>query len=637
MGPLDMPPAFRRAECWLIPLVFSALLVRLVQLDTPALRWDEGWSLAQASLRWPALLQVAAEDWHPPLYAILLRLWLATGKSVFSLRYLSVLLGILAVPLTYRVARSWVPEPPVAVGAAFFAALLPMLVYYGQVARMYPLATLLVLGAALCLERGARRSARSYDLGLAFTSAAGMATLYQTFWPLAGLYLYGVLSHPRRLPRLLLSGAAALALYVPWLVYAGTTIQARMSAGSTFVFQSLRDSLRYLGPALYGLAFAYGSGWPAVTALVLTLVAGVALRLFRREGGRFLWLPLLVIGPAVLGIAYVSQASHWFAPRHLVPAVPFLGLALAWALEGLRRRWWPFAPAALAALAIAYWPTCTGFVYAKTLEVVNPFDPAADYRFLSQHAGPDDLVYFNVLSKAGWYENLRQPDDPAWSYAMRWEPIVEPMPRLAQRIARDATRYQRLWFVLYQGTYGTNGALKEWLDARYFPAAGEWQGDTLYLSYVVPGKVWSEVQRDDRFGPSIRLVRVRFTPDLVPGGAFAVALCWDTSTAVEADYNVFVHLTDDTGKPVAQHDSPPAGGESPTHTWQPGQPVWDRHGLFLPQEMPQRLRLRIGLYDPATGQRLRLANGSDQVEIAVLGVAPPGLSEPPYDSIPHSD
>ena len=603
----------------LVACVGLAFVLRMVELDLPVLRWDEGWSLAHASLPWTALFQVASEEWHPPLYTILLKMWLVTGKTAFGIRYLSVLLGVLAVPLSYRMALAWLGDRRIGLLTALFVAVAPLLVYYGQVTRMYPLAAVMVLLAGYCLLRGAGLpGAWRYDLGLALASVGAMSTLYHTLWPLIGLYLYGAIADRRRLPRLILVGLGAVLLYSPWLIYAWPTVRARMATGPAAGVDPLRGTLAYLGPTLEGLAFPYGSGWIATATFGLTLLVGLAVRPPRREQALRFLLPALVVGTTVLGIAYVSQSSRWFAVRHLVPAIPFLGLLVAWALDGLRARWRPLLPLALIALTVAYWPTCSRFVYAKTLEVVDPFDPTADYRYLGERAGPDDLVYFNVLSKAGWYENLRQPGDPAWSYAMRWDPIIEPMERIAARISRDAEHHPRLWFVLYKGTFGPNGDLKVWLDEQFFPAGGEWQEDTLYLAYAVPGDRWAEVSPDALFGGLIRLRTARFTPQVEPGGVFAVELRWEAVEPVSTDYKVFVHLTDESGALLAQHDGVPGSGSRPTTTWEPGQAVFDRHGAFLPAQVPGRIRVWVGLYDPATGERLPLPDGSDRLELTTL-------------------
>ncbi len=88
-----------------------------MRLAEPALRWDEGWSLAHASLPWADLARVASLEWHPPTFAALLRLWLVFGKSPAAIRAFSVLAGVAAVPLAYAVAAAWSESRRVAPGA----------------------------------------------------------------------------------------------------------------------------------------------------------------------------------------------------------------------------------------------------------------------------------------------------------------------------------------------------------------------------------------------------------------------------------------------------------------------------------------------------------------------------------------
>ncbi len=605
-----------RALLWVGLLTGAALAARLYQLAGPVLRWDEGWSLAHASLPWGSLWQVATEEWHPPGYVALLKLWLVAGKSAWAVRFLSVLLGVLAVPLTYGVARAWAGRGRTAILAAGFAAFWPLLVYYGQVARMYALAALAVLVAAWFMLRDDEHRTWRDDLGLVLSAALALYAFYNTAWPLAALWLYAAIVRPRRIPRLFLLGLASLVLYTPWLAVALGTIGQR--AGAPASGEAFTRALSLLPSALEGLAFTYGATPWAGAALGLVLLGGLAAGRLSSAELKKLLLPFLALGLGVVGAIY-SAGVYWFAVRHLVPAVPFLGLALAWALDRLAARWWPLFAVAVALLAVAYWPTSTRFVYEKTLEVVDPFDPTEDYRALQGRAGPGDLVYFNALARAGWYENLRGAQDARWSYTMRWDPIVEPMERIAARIERDSQTQHRLWFVLYKGTYGPNGELVAWLNGQLYPAEGEWQGEMLYLAFVAPGGAWSDAARDDRFEDGIRLQSARWTPDVRAGDAAALELTWSAEGPVARSYKVFVHVTDDAGRVVAQHDGIPGSSSRPTDSWTPGATVVDRHGLLLPASGPATLHIRVGLYDAESGQRLLLADGRDAVDLCTIG------------------
>jgi hypothetical protein len=280
-------------------------------------------------------------------------------------------------------------------------------------------------------------------------------------------------------------------------------------------------------------------------------------------------------------------------------------------------------PLALGLLVIAFWSTSTQYVYAKTLEVVDPFDPAADHRFLAERAHPGDIVFFNVLSTAGWYENLRHPQDPPWSYALRWEPVIQSVEDIArERILPATASYRRLWFVLYKGTVDTNAALKEWLDASLYPAGGEWNGDTLYLVYTAPDVPLITAPVQGQFGDQIQLVGAEYTPNAASNGVAGLVLHWQARKPISTAYKVFVHLTDDAGWVFAQHDAQPVNDLRPTTTWAPGEAITDRHGLSLPELVGGSYHLRIGLYDPNTGERLLTPDGRDALEIGVIAITP---------------
>jgi hypothetical protein len=114
-----------------------------------------------------------------------------------------------------------------------------------------------------------------------------------------------------------------------------------------------------------------------------------------------------------------------------------------------------------------------------------------------------------------------------------------------------------------------------------------------------------------------------------PGGVIPLTLFWKRLTNLEEDYSVFVHLLDGSGQVVAQSDSSPAGGFSPTSDWNEGDEIVDRHGLLLPDNLPSgEYVLAVGMYLPATGVRLEMMDPSaalppDRITLGRLVVASP--------------
>ena len=89
---------------------------------------------------------LTAQDIHPPLYYALLHGWTAIlGTGPAALRLLSVVVGVLTIPLLYLVARRMFTRR-VALLATFLLTISPLHVYYSQEVRMYGLVALLSVG-----------------------------------------------------------------------------------------------------------------------------------------------------------------------------------------------------------------------------------------------------------------------------------------------------------------------------------------------------------------------------------------------------------------------------------------------------------------------------------------------------------
>ncbi len=94
-----------------------------------------------------------------------------------------------------------------------------------------------------------------------------------------------------------------------------------------------------------------------------------------------------------------------------------------------------------------------------------------------------------------------------------------------------------------------------------------------------------------------------------------ISLYWRADAVFPTSNRVFVHLVDQNGQIIAQSDGEPANWTRPTTGWLPGEYITDEHTLTLPAELPSGpLTLRVGLYDPQTGQRLQTGT-ADYVEI----------------------
>src|SRR5262249_43499493 len=107
------------------------------------------------------------------------------------------------------------------------------------------------------------------------------------------------------------------------------------------------------------------------------------------------------------------------------------------------------------------------------------------------------------------------------------------------------------------------------------------------------------------------------------GDRLWVSLLWRAKQPQLRTYLVFLQVLDAADRKVAQWDGAAGGDWWPTPAWRPGQSVWQDVPLRLdPYAPPGRYRLIAGLYDPATGTRLRLSDGADALVLGQVDVLP---------------
>ena len=127
------------------------------------------------------------------------------------------------------------------------------------------------------------------------------------------------------------------------------------------------------------------------------------------------------------------------------------------------------------------------------------------------------------------------------------------------------------------------------------------------------------------FGDQVALVGA-FLPrtELQSGEQLSLQLEWVAQQDLAKDYSVFIHLIDENNIIQAQRDSFPVRGNFPTSEWQPGNTVHDIHLVDLPLTMPasNRMKINVGLYEYATGERL-IVGGSDHWTVGYVSLSPP--------------
>jgi 4-amino-4-deoxy-L-arabinose transferase-like glycosyltransferase len=423
-GPPSQLPRTRTAGLLLGIGALTVLAAVLRQRALGAPFWiDEGLSVGIASHPLGAIPGVLRLDGSPPLYYLVLHLWIAVaGDSERATHLLSAALAVLAAPAAawavLAVFGGWA-----ALSAAALVALSPFVGFYADEGRMYSLLFLLAILAAGALLRVLVLRRRRWAPGCAVLLAA---LLYTHAWgaffvAAAGVAGVALLAAARDRRAMLVDlvvvfGGAAL-LYAPWLPTA--LEQSRHTAAPWSHAPSPHSLTRALTRMLSGI-------WPERVLLVAG-GAGALVALWR--GGAAQRRAILALG----AIAAATLMLGYLASRHITPAWSFryLTIVLAPLLLGLAAgltRLGVVGVAAVAVVGLLMWngkPTVHQLEHksnvAEVARVVGPRLPPGTLVFSEQ---PEQVAVLRYYLPAGlrYATPLGRVADPRvmdWRDAMR--------------------------------------------------------------------------------------------------------------------------------------------------------------------------------------------------------------------------
>ncbi len=168
------------------------------------------------------MIDVVHNDNHPPLQYLLVRAATLLGNSAVTLRLPSVIAGTAAVPLAAALGRR-LGGDRAAITAGALVALMPLLVLWSRDARMYALATTMVLAMALALWRAVERPSAGRLAIYGLTVLVGLYSHYLVALAIppqllaAALFLRPARATLLRVGSVATAAGAALG---PWLIYA---------------------------------------------------------------------------------------------------------------------------------------------------------------------------------------------------------------------------------------------------------------------------------------------------------------------------------------------------------------------------------------------------------------------------------
>ncbi len=631
----------RMERLGILGVLLLAWLTRLHNVFWLATQADEGVHITVAKLVAEDRLHIYAdlfENRTPGVEWLLAGWFRLVGPDLFAARVLTLGVTLITVALVYTTGRQIAQRfegpayMPIVTGltAAILFTFSPLHLHWSRFVMLEHYSTAAAT-ASMWLAIRAHRKTMSAEpsarLWLLAGILAGAAVIFkQSELVLVGAVLaYLVLltltsaqaaSHAAS--RWILGLALALALLLITLAAQGAIqpfLQFTSSAGQIAPLQNLEAKGMEL------LSWTARRPIPWLLLFSFPFLTG-SIRSFRRFGPvtlLFLWLAAeaaFLLLPPVLDLS-TGGFSHYLIPV-LAPAsiLAGTGVIAAWRAirrQPTRRRYAIAAAALLLTLFITpawmedLWTAITDRTYPQaTLEQEKRIGRAAE--LLSSPQEP-----IQVFANATFYHRSQRL--PVGIF-FHWPDYLAQSPLADEAIAGGVLSLEQLRppVVLVSRLHLQerlpeqiqNALWQNYTPAALFPYA--YQRDVLVF---VPRTLDANNEPPlVRFGQIAELatVDVRW----LDAHDLLVALTWRARSVPQQDFTVFAHILDRDGALLAQDDAQPVVGFRPTSTWRDGEVVLDYHWISIPEGTTmQDSSLSIGLYDPATGERLpTITNGA---------------------------
>jgi hypothetical protein len=599
-------------------------------LDADAIWYDEWWSVyyAGGGLYGPAspaqVVQRVYENQfvhenNPPGYYLALAGWSGlVGWTEFGARALSLLAGLLAVALTYRLGCD-LATPVVGLIAATVLGTSAFFIYYLHEMRPYAFSLPFILAVVWAYWRVATRKGGRWPAVALAVSAAGLLYIhYFAALAVGAVVLYHLLFVPKTRawwgPTLLLVVAGLV--FLPWL---GATIEAvaRLDSADEPFRQA---SALSPGQMVERLLFMFSNGNMALLLIALAYTVRGAARPIR-----LVWWWLLVVVAAVIAINLRFEMLGEL--RYLIAAWPALALLVGFGISELSKR------GVRPVLVLVIWAGVGVWSVVNATPLMVAFnDPTSN--LYSNSVAPQAYVTLPWRTLRDTLKARVQPGDAlafhrpdyAWAIEGIFEfylhdvpvrsTIMEVLPGRDQNneYFSSARQYiadaRRVW-VAVDKTMRPTFRLAEFeraLADDYIPC-----GAVLDLSQLRLD-LYARVPEDAppfEFGEGIGLRLMELLPTHA-SDSLNVVLGWDVSSEVPpSTYSVALHVEDEQGQLMAQTDY---GLPNSGFTCQPS---------VLPlSDLPSgTYSLRVVVYNWSTGERLTVGgNENDRLWVGSFSV-----------------
>lgn len=638
-----------------VAILFGAFALRLWNLGAQSLWHDEGWSVFAAFAPFAPMGIRSADVNAPAVFYASIGLWAnLTNDSVWSMRYWSLIVGVVGVAAAMWAGRRLGFGRDVALLAGVFTAFSPILWVFSQEIRAYipiPLAAtiLLVLAGEWLFAPDGKPSRRVWLwLPVVEILMLYMQNLAVPVVAWLNVTIIGALvirREWRRIPGWLAVQIVLLVAYLPWLItqrQTGTPLNTPPALAPSLIadiwasyFTGIKPLMNADG-LLSGLIAAFGG---------VGLIATAAALLWRRSGGLGLVISQVVLLP-VFQLAIIRAANIDFHPRYFIPSAPATLILIAVGVVALAEqigRLRLFVPIiqligngvkiSVAMLAIGIMGRMGTLVAGSPLYQHDNFRAIAEYY---AQLGEDTALIFPYQWEPSidYYRAKLPIRAPFVEIPLHSRPdrVVE---MLQQTLADKRYAEVLTWYQLPADVRGLYPCLLSTVGRHVgeYTVSGiktdRYELDPEALARFSTLQWPMDDQTLANFGP-VRLIGAAVFPPSTDGQGCA-ALHWAVDSPTEQVWRATVRLSGVMGEIALGDSDIMADNQTPTNLWRAGGTGWTFTRLDLPPTLPNSThQIQVGVYRMG-GERLRTVGvpALSDVPIGEVRLAPQPLMATP--------
>ncbi len=323
--------------------------------------FDEAFSAFIVRFNFFQIARYTATDVHPPFYYWVLKLWtILFGTSEVAFRSLSLLFGLTAIIFGFLLVKRLFGRRAAYV-SLLFLAISPMLVRYGQEARMYTLAATIALAATYVLTFAVQSKKRKPWVIYGILVGLGMWTHYFTalIWLSHWLWRF-IVTRQTGLRGIklrkaffnknwILAHIVAVGSFIPWMPFMVIQLSVIQGGGFWIGPVSANSFTNYFTNVLFYLEHEqaiklYGTAFVVIAALLILF----AVKLYKSFSNKQRQNYLLIIAIAFTPLFILFAASTFpiqssFVERYFIPSTAafamFAGITLSLGIKKLRPIW----------------------------------------------------------------------------------------------------------------------------------------------------------------------------------------------------------------------------------------------------------------------------------------------------------